>query len=189
MDNILFINACLRKESRTKELADFVLSKLQGNITEVNLEKENLLPLNLERLNYRFALTVKKDFKDPIFDKARQFAAADTIVIAAPFYDYSFPAILKIYVENINVVGIVFRYNAEGKTESLCKAKKLIYISTSGGPMQNIDFGYGYIKYLCNTFYGIQDTRLIKAEDLDIWGADIPAIMQKAKQEVQEIHF
>ena len=109
MNNILFINACVRKESRTKELADIVLSKLKGNIAEVNLEKENLQPLNLERLNYRSDLIGKRDFSDPIFDKARQFAAADTIVIAAPFWDFSFPAMLKIYIENINVVGLLLR--------------------------------------------------------------------------------
>ena len=62
MNNILFINACVRKESRTKELADVVLSKLQGTITEVNLEKENLKPLNLERLNYRFYISYKPIF-------------------------------------------------------------------------------------------------------------------------------
>lgn len=187
MNNILFINACLRKDSRTKELADVVLSKLQGTITEVNLAKENIQPLNIESLEYRFDLIAKRNFNDPIFDKAKQFAAADTIVIAAPFYDYSFPAMLKNYIENINVSGIVFRYTESGKVEGLCKAKKVIYITTAGGPILNSDFGYGYIKYLCNNFYGIKDTTLIKAEGLDIWGADIAAIMQRAKQEAQKI--
>ena len=186
MNNILFINACVRKESRTKELADIVLSKLKGNIAEVNLEKENLQPLNLERLNYRSDLIGKRDFSDPIFDKARQFAAADTIVIAAPFWDFSFPAMLKIYIENINVVGLLFRYTQTGAIEGLCKAKKLIYIATSGGPMQGNVFGYEYIKYLCNNFYGIKDTCLIKAEGLDIVDADISAIMQEAKQDAQK---
>lgn len=186
MNNILFINACLRKESRTKELANVVLSKLKGNITEVNLEKENLQPLNLERLNYRSDLIGKRDFSNPIFDKARQFAAADTIVIAAPFYDFSFPAMLKIYIENINVVGLLFRYTQTGAIEGLCKAKKLIYIATSGGPMQGNAFGYEYIKYLCNAFYGIKDTCLIKAEGLDIQGADIARIMQEAKAKISE---
>lgn len=183
MNNILFINACLRKDSRTKELTDVVLSKLQGNIAEVNLAKENIQPLNIESLEYRFDLIAKRNFNDPIFDKAKQFAAADTIVIAAPFYDYSFPAMLKNYIENINVSGIVFRYTESGEVEGLCKAKKVFYITTAGGPILNSDFGYGYIKYLCNNFYGIKDTTFIKAEGLDIWGADIPAIMQKAKQE------
>ncbi len=187
MNNILFINACARKESRTKKITDVVLSKLNGTITEVNLTKENLQPLNEETINLRFSLASKKDFSNPIFDKAKQFAAADIIVIAAPFYDYSFPANLKIYIENVNVSGLVFRYTEKGEIEGLCKAKKLIYIATAGGPILNSDFGYGYIKYLCNNFYGIKNTTLIKAEGLDIVGADIPAIMQKAKDEAAQI--
>ena len=186
MKNILFINACLRKESRTKELADTVLSQLKGNVTEVNLDKENLSALNAKLLIRRNDLISKKAFADTFFDKARQFAAADTIVIAAPFYDFSFPAILKIYIENINIVGLLFRYTPEGKIEGLCKAKRLIYVATSGGPMQGNAFGYQYIKYLCNNFYGIQDTTLIKAEGLDIYGANIAQIMQEAKQKAKE---
>ena len=186
MEEILFINACVRKESRTKELADIVLSKLQGNITEVNLEKEKLCALNANLLERRNELISKKDYGDPFFDKASQFAAADTIVIAAPFWDFSFPAMLKIYVENINVVGLLFRYTQEGKIQGLCKAKRVIYIATSGGPILNTDFGYGYIKYLCNNFYGIQNTCLITAQGLDIYGADIADIMQKAKAEAAQ---
>lgn len=189
MNNILFINACARKDSRTKELADVVLSKLNGNITEVNLLKENLQPLNEETINLRFSLAAKKDFSNSIFDKAKQFAAADIIVIAAPFYDYSFPAVLKTYIENINVSGIVFRYTEKGDIEGLCKAKKVIYTTTAGGPILNEAFGYGYIKYLCNNFYGIKDTTFIKAEGLDIWGADISKIMQKAKESILQNHL
>ena len=37
MDKILFINACVREESRTLALAKEVLSRLEGNIEEVNL--------------------------------------------------------------------------------------------------------------------------------------------------------
>ena len=42
----LFVNACVRPESRTKILADHLLDKLGGEIEEVNLEKENIQPLN-----------------------------------------------------------------------------------------------------------------------------------------------
>ena len=51
---------------------------------------------------------------------AKQFAGADTIVIAAPFWDLSFPAILKTYIENIYVTGIVSRYS---KKDASCYYK------------------------------------------------------------------
>ena len=49
-----------------------------------------------------------------MFRYARQFAAADKIVIAAPLWDLSFPAQLKVYLENIYVTGIVTKYSDAG---------------------------------------------------------------------------
>ena len=40
----LFVNACVRPESRTLKLAQHVLEKLGNEYTEVNLEKENIQP-------------------------------------------------------------------------------------------------------------------------------------------------
>jgi len=44
--------------------------------------------------------------------------------------------------------------------------------------------GYDYVKTLVSEFYGISDTTLFTAEMLDVDGADVPAIMEKAKQAV-----
>ncbi len=97
--NILFINACPRKDSRTKMLADYLLTKLNGDVQERNLTQPPPLPLNEEMLDLRTALAEKGDFNHPLFQLAKEFSSADTIVIAAPFWDLSFPALLKIYIE------------------------------------------------------------------------------------------
>ena len=60
MNNILFINACARKDSRTKELANVVLSRLKGEITEINLLKENLKPLSEEDIKVLASLDTGK---------------------------------------------------------------------------------------------------------------------------------
>ena len=44
MKNILFVNACVRPQSRTKLLAKYVLEKLDGEIQELDLEKEDIKP-------------------------------------------------------------------------------------------------------------------------------------------------
>ena len=54
-----------------------------------------------ETLKKRTALIESGDYSDRMFDYAKQFASADTIVIAAPYWDLSFPALLKTYFENI----------------------------------------------------------------------------------------
>lgn len=181
---ILFINACVRKESRTKRLADFLLNKLNGEFKEINLEKENISPLTNETLDFRTKLIESANFNDHIFDYAKDFAKADEIVIAAPFWDLSFPASLKCYIEAINILGITFEYSPQGIPKGLCKAKKLYYITTSGGKIFNDEFGFGYIKSLCNNFYGIKDVVLIKAEELDIIGSDVETILKKAEDNI-----
>ena len=184
--NILYINACVRKESRTNKLAQYALSKLHGNIEEVNLNFEKILPLYKKQLDLRDSLIKDKNYNHPMFKYAKQFANADIILISAPYWDLSFPAILKTYIENINVNGITFSYSEKGYPVSLCKAKKLIYITTSGGPIISEDFGFGYIKSLAENFYGIKDINYIKAEGLDIWGANVKEILEKAKKDIDK---
>ena len=184
--NILYINACVRKFSRTNELAQFALSKLDGNIEEINLGCEKITPLYKEQLKLRDSLIKDKNYNHPMFKYAKQFASADVILISAPYWDLSFPAILKTYIENINVNGITFSYSEKGYPISLCKAKKLIYITTSGGPLISDDFGFGYMKSLAENFYGIIDINYIKAEGLDILGANIQEILENAKKEIDE---
>ena len=104
--SVLFINACVRENSRTLVLAKKILSDISGEITEVNLNRENLAPLKRELLEKRENLIKSENMNDPIFDHARQFANADEIVIAAPFWDLSFPAILKAYMERISYDGL-----------------------------------------------------------------------------------
>ena len=172
---ILYINSCPRAGSRTDRLARKLLDKL-GDYEEINLEKEHLMPMTKERLAYRTKLIARKDYSDPVFDYAKQFSEADIIVIAAPFWDLSFPAELKVYIENIYVTGIVSKYDDDGTPEGLCKAKMLYYVTTAGGPYDG-RYSYDYIKDLAEHYFGIGKTMLIKAEMLDVVGYDPEKIL------------
>jgi len=186
MEKILFINACVREGSRTLALAKEALSRLEGEIEEVNLEKENIPPLSGQLLAKRDGLLAAKDYGDEMLRYARQFAQADTIVIAAPYWDLIFPATVRIYFEAVTVTGVTFRYTPEGFPASLCKAKRLIYVTTAGGPIF-ANFGYDYVKAMAQGFFGIQDCVCIKAEGLDIIGADVEGILEKAKEEIRDL--
>lgn len=174
----LYINCCVREESRTNRLARAVLQKLWGDFTELKLYDENLKPLDRETLNKRTALIEQGDYSDTIFDNAKRFASADTIVIAAPYWDLSFPATLKIYIENIYVTGIVSAYSESGMPVGLCKAKELYYVTTAGGPYDPT-YSYGYVESLAKNFFGIPVTHLVKAEMLDIVGNDAEEILRR----------
>ncbi len=176
----LFINACVRKGSRTRRLADRFLSENGGEYEELRLEDISFPTADEDFLRSRDRLVAQGRLDGPAFGLARQFAAADEIVIAAPFWDLSFPAALKQYLEQINVVGITFVYTPEGYPKGLCRAKKLTYITTAGGEFFPEEYGFGYVRSLAQNFYGIPEVRLIKATGLDIAGADPEEILRKA---------
>ena len=180
----LFINACVRKGSRTKELADHFLSKQKEAYEEVNLNAIDFPTVDESFLNRRDRLIAQRDFNDPMFDLARQFAEADEIVLAAPFWDLSFPATLKQYFEQINVTGVTFYYTPEGFPKGLCRAKCLTYVTTAGGEFFPEEYGAGYVKALAQNFYGIPEFRLINATGLDIIGAAVDAIIDSVKESV-----
>lgn len=182
---ILYVNACVRKASRTARLAEKLLSILGGPAVELRLEELSFPTCNEAYLNRRDRLLAEGDYQDPLFDLARQFAEAETIVIAAPYWDLSFPAMLKQYLEQISVVGVTFRYSEEGIPLSLCRAKRLFYVTTAGGTFVPEDYGFGYVRALAQNYFGIQDVRKIEADGLDIRGADVEAIMAAAEAAVE----
>ena len=181
---ILFVNACVRSESRTKKLADALIKKLEDECEELKLEDVSFPKTDEAFLSKRDSLIEVRNFDDEAFAPARQFAEAKTIVIASPYWDLSFPAMLKQYIEHINVLGITFEYTPEGIPKGLCKADKLYYVTTAGGNYVPDDFGFGYIKALAQNFYGINEVKLIKAVGLDICGADTKAIMKTAVESI-----
>ena len=198
---ILFINACVREDSRTERLARKLFerlgavgsgSELPGNagsessetMEEVRLADIHFPVADAAFLAERDRLLAGGAYADPLFGLARQFAATDTVVIAAPFWDLSFPAALKQYLEQVNVTGITFRYSPEGIPQGLCRARKLWYVSTAGGPVFTDEYDYGYVCALAKGYYGIPETALIRATGLDIDGTDVEAILRGAEEEI-----
>ena len=178
---ILFINGCVREGSRTLELAQAVLSRETDDIQEVKLYEDGPDGLTWETLQERERLLQQGELDHGMFRWARQFAAADTIVVAAPYWDLLFPAKVRDYLEAVTVSGVTFRYGNNGVPQGLCRAKRLIYVTTAGGPIF-ANFGFEYVKAMAQGFYGISDVSLVKAEGLDIWGADPRAILEQAKR-------
>ena len=184
---ILLINACVRKDSRTKRLTDALLKKLPGEVTEVDLGKIDFPVVDEAFLQKRDALIEKQQWDDPIFALAMQFKSADTVVVAAPYWDLSFPASLKQYFEQINAMGTTFDYSDEGLPIPLCKAEKLYYVMTAGGALVPEEFGFGYVKALAENFYGIREVKLLSAVGFDIYGADVEAILKEAEERIDDI--
>ena len=185
MKKILFVDATVRDNSRTRELAEYLISKLEGDVTHLVLRDEDIAPLDKKRLEERTKFCEELNFSDSYFNYAKQFLDADIIVIAAPYWDGSFPAVLKKYVETISVCGLTFEYTEDGACVGLCKAKKLYYVTTAGGMIFDDAFGYGYIRALALKQFGIKETQMFKVENLDIIGVDTKALLAQAKEAIK----
>ena len=168
MKEILFINACVRPQSRTLELAKSLLEKTEGEIQRLDLYDTQLSPLDAQGIVFREQASKEQDFSNEVFDLAKQFANADTIVIAAPYWDLLFPAVLRTYLEAVCVSGLTFRYTQEGRPLGLCKAKKAYYVTTAGGFIGENNFGFMYVKALFQQLFGIEQVEFISKEGLDI---------------------
>lgn len=190
MSEILFINGCVRGErSRSLKLARAFLSEYEKShpadrVTERNLMEERLEPLYPEVFTALESLSAEKRFDQPLFEAARQFQAADKILIAAPFWELSFPALVKIYLERVSVVGLTFGYDQDGRTVGYCKAKKLLLVTTRGGDFSQpetagMEFGASQLKALCG-MYGIPEFECLCAEGLDDVRNDPEALMAAA---------
>ena len=101
----------------------------------------------------------------PVFGLARQFRAADAILVAAPFWDMSFPAALRTYIEYISANGLTYHYDENG-CHGDCQAERLVYL-TSGGDFEREDsVGVVYWRQLA-TMFGIPQFDYVFAGGLD----------------------
>lgn len=183
--NILYVDATLYENSRTKILGEYFLEKLGSGhqVKKVRLADENIPPLNLETLEHRTNLANEMNFDDPIFYYAKDYINADMIVFAAPFWDLSFPAFIKLYIEAINIPNLVFKYDENGTPIGLCHADRIVYITTAGGKIDD-EYGYEYIKTLAKKYHGIKHIDKIQAENLDIIDAKVDEELSKAKKKI-----
>ena len=192
MKKVLFIDCCIRREhSRSKALADHFIGELQ-KIEEYEIETLCLMDENLSYFSEGFFLQRERlleqgNFDHPRFRYAHQFAAADKIVIAAPFWDLSFPALLKVYIENLCVDGITFHTDEQG-LHGLCKADHMVFLTARGGIYKDsyMEQGSRYLEQMAG-FFGIEKYECVAAEGLDIGVWPVEELMDQAKAQATEV--
>ena len=172
---LLFVDCCISQrgeESRTRKLAEAYLKAYLAHHPDAELEivpPEELLslpPFDVEMVEERDALARSGQFEDSVFELARQCRDADSVVVAAPYWDMSYPAALKAYIEHISAVGLTYHYEMDG-VHGDCKAEHLVYL-TSGGDFEHEDsVGVVHWRQLCGLF-GIPRFDYVFAGGLDI---------------------
>lgn len=166
---MLVIDCCIREEeSYTRKYYEAYLDRFGGrNIEILKLSELSLRPLDREMLSKRDELCAAGDFEKDFFRLARQFRNADEILIAAPYWDLSFPALLKVYLEWITVNGLTFGYAEDGSCIGKCRAERLLYFSTCGGYTGERHLGFEYVRELA-AMLGIDNCFSYTIEGMDI---------------------
>ena len=168
MKKLVVIDACVRQdESRTRRIAEPVISALaeRYEVVRYNLpEMEGIVPLDPGLFEERG----RGDVPAWALRAARDIASADRILIAAPFWDMSFPAVLKCFFEQTSLFDVTF--TDDGTTcVGLCKAPKVLYITTRGMDIPTGDpreQATPYLRALGN-LWNLGELTVISASNMD----------------------
>ncbi|KZL21523.1 FMN-dependent NADH-azoreductase [Pseudovibrio axinellae] len=102
----------------------------------------------------------------------------DVLVIGAPIYNFSVPAVLKAWVDQIARVGVTFNYTEYGPEGLLTGKKAYIVVATGGVPVDSpADFAVPYLKQVL-AFVGIKNVEVIAAEGVSM---DRDGAIEKAR--------
>lgn len=182
---LLYINACPRPEgvSRTRRLADVFwdLAARAGrryDITTHDVPLMRLAPLDGGSLAGREALIDRRQWTEPVFAPAMDLLRADRLVIAAPYWDLMFPAMLKTYIEHVFIRELTFRYEDDAPI-GLCRAERALFLTTAGGRIGENDFGTEYLRATL-AMLGIERLDSVKMDGVDMRGADVEASFAEA---------
>lgn len=136
------------------------------------------------------ALTVEEQKKVArLGELVDQFVEADKYVFATPMWNFSYPPIVKNYIDAVSVAGKTFKYTANGAV-GLLNGKKALHIQASGGvysegPASAVEYGNRHLKAVLG-FYGITDVETIFVEGQNAFpdrAAEIKAAaIEKAQQ-------
>ena len=187
---LLFVNACPRlEESRTLLLTRAFLDELTARrqdiaVTEHCLPRMGLKPIDRDGLALREPLCDARAWDHPFLRPAVEFQQADAVVIAAPDWDLAFPSMLKVWVENVYVRNLTFRYERD-KCIGLCRGREAVYITTAGSPIGTNDWGAGYMRAVLASL-GIGSFMSVKAEGIDLEGCDVDTVLRKAEEEARQ---
>ncbi len=191
MSNILYVTASIRSDAESvtrglgQRIVDGLAAKTGAAVTTRDLAANDLPYVSAERfaanLTPAEARTPEQAELAAIADTLiAELLAADTVVIAAPVYNFGPPAILKAWADLVARAGTTFQYTATGP-EGLLKGKKAYLAIASGGtPVgSDVDFMSRWLTFFLG-FLGISDVQIVAADG--IMGIDGEAKIAEAQQ-------
>ncbi len=108
-------------------------------------------------------------------------------MIAAPFWDLAFPALLKIYIEQVSVDGITFGANEKGLV-GLCCGTDLVFLTTRGGFYTETPWRWAAAIWTRFTrSFGFDRYHCVAADGMNVAGFDAEKLLQTACAQAQAL--
>jgi FMN-dependent NADH-azoreductase len=175
---VLNIQASARHDgSVTRQLSDKVLDAIGADAMITRDLTEGLPLLDAAWLGANFTPVEERTdadsktlaLSDSLIDEIKQ---ADTLVIGAPVYNFSVPAVLKAWIDQVCRIGVTFKYTPDGPVGLLSGKRVIIVIASGGTPVgSDIDYASGYLKHIMG-FIGIIDVSILSADALGLDAED-----------------
>lgn len=174
-NTILHINSSERiQDSVTRQVSAELVSQLQkqSGLTIKSRDLVKGIPfINEDWIHANFTdpeqrTEQKKQALATSDQLVEELQAAEILVIASPIYNFSVPAVLKAWIDQVARARVTFRYTENGP-EGLLKAKKVYLVMASGGVIfgSELDYASTYLKFIMN-FLGIKDVIVVDANSL-----------------------
>lgn len=121
-----------------------------------------------------------------------QFVAADKYVFVNPVWNYSYPPVMKAYIDSICVAGKTFRYIPDIGRVGLLSDKKAVHIQASGSVLSpgsadaELEMGHRHLEAIME-FFGVPSFQGIFVEGMAAAPDQAPLIKEKAIRQACEI--
>ncbi|MGG1679433.1 FMN-dependent NADH-azoreductase [Neobacillus sp. NRS-1170] len=175
MTKVLYITAHPHDHAQSYSMAvgnSFIETYKEVNPTDeivhIDLFKENIPHIDADVFSGWGKLRSGQGFEElsseekakvgRLSELSEQFIAADKYVFVTPLWNFSFPPVMKAYLDAVAVAGKTFKYTEQGPV-GLLTDKKALHIQARGGfysegPAAELEMGHRYLNVIMQ-FFGV----------------------------------
>jgi FMN-dependent NADH-azoreductase len=188
---ILQLNSSIRgQDSISTKYANAVSEKLQKNnqaqVIIRDIASNPVSQLDNQALSALFSGNLEHSIVSEHTQLIDELKSVDTLVIAAPMYNFSVPATLKNYFDAIARAGSTFKYSETGPIGLLNINKAYVVLSRGGVYQNKVSFQEDFIETMLK-FVGVKEVEFIYVEGLNLGAQSLENAEKYAVEQIANI--